>query len=42
MPDRVSHAKGLNIPVVSIPPEMADEHFGMFAHFAPMDMLASS
>jgi nucleoside-diphosphate-sugar epimerase len=33
---------GLNIPVVSIPPDKAEEHFGMFAHFAMMDMPASS
>lgn len=34
--------KNLNIPVVSIAPEEADAHFGMFGHFAAMDMPASS
>ena len=34
--------KGLNIPVVSIAPEKAGEHFGWFAHFATLDMPASS
>jgi nucleoside-diphosphate-sugar epimerase len=34
--------KGLNVPVVSIPPEKAVEHFGMFGHFAMLDMPASS
>ncbi len=34
--------KGLKVPVVSIPPEKAAEHFGMFAHFATLDMAASS
>lgn len=34
--------KGSNIPVVSIPMEKAEEHFGMFAHFATLDMPASS
>jgi nucleoside-diphosphate-sugar epimerase len=34
--------KGLKVPVVSIPPEKAAEHFGMFAHFATLDMPASS
>jgi len=33
---------GLNVPVVSIPPEKAVEHFGMFGHFATLDMPASS
>ncbi len=33
---------GLMIPVVSIPPEKAAEHFGWFAHFAGLDMPASS
>jgi hypothetical protein len=33
---------GLRAPVVSIPPGKADEHFGMFAHFATLDMPASS
>ncbi len=35
-------AKGLNMPVRSIPPETAAEHFGWFAHFAGLDMPASS
>ncbi|MGA8109664.1 MAG: SDR family oxidoreductase [Acidobacteriaceae bacterium] len=35
--------KGLKVPVVSIPPEKAVEHFGMFfGHFATLDMPASS
>ncbi len=35
-------AKGLKLPAISIPPEKAAEHFGMFAHFASLDMPASS
>jgi nucleoside-diphosphate-sugar epimerase len=34
--------KGLKVPVVSIPAEKAGEHFGMFGHFATLDMPASS
>ncbi len=34
--------KGLNVPLVSIPPEKAVEHFGGFGHFATLDMPASS
>ena len=34
--------KGLKVPVVSIDPEKASEHFGWFAHFAGLDMPASS
>jgi nucleoside-diphosphate-sugar epimerase len=34
--------KGLQVPVVSIAPEQAAEHFGWFAHFAGLDMPASS
>jgi nucleoside-diphosphate-sugar epimerase len=34
--------RGLKVPVVSIPPEKAAEHFGWFAHFAGLDMPASS
>jgi nucleoside-diphosphate-sugar epimerase len=34
--------RGLNVPVVSIPREKAAEHFGWFAHFAGLDMPASS
>jgi len=34
--------KGLKVPVVSIPPEKAAEHFEWFAHFAALDMPASS
>jgi nucleoside-diphosphate-sugar epimerase len=33
---------GLKVPVVSIPPEKAAEHFGWFAHFAGLDMPSSS
>ncbi len=34
--------KGLKIPTVSIDPEKSGEHFGWFAHFAGLDMPASS
>lgn len=34
--------KGLRVPVVSIAPEKAAEHFGWLAHFAGTDMPASS
>ena len=34
--------KGLKVPVVSIDTEKAAEHFGWFAHFAGLDMPASS
>jgi nucleoside-diphosphate-sugar epimerase len=34
--------QGLKLPVVSIPPEKAAEHFGMFGHFVTLDMPASS
>jgi nucleoside-diphosphate-sugar epimerase len=34
--------KGLKVPAVSITPEKAGEHFGWFAHFAVLDMPASS
>jgi nucleoside-diphosphate-sugar epimerase len=34
--------KGLEVPVVSIPAEKAGEHFGLFGHFATLDMPASS
>jgi nucleoside-diphosphate-sugar epimerase len=34
--------KGLKVPVVSLAPEMAGEHFGWLAHFAGTDMPASS
>ena len=34
--------KGLKMPAVSIAPEKAAEHFGWFAHFAGVDMPASS
>jgi nucleoside-diphosphate-sugar epimerase len=34
--------KGLKIPVKPIPPEQAGEHFGWLAHFATLDMPASS
>ncbi len=34
--------KGLKVPAVSIPPDRADEHFGWLAHFASLDMPASS
>lgn len=34
--------KGLNVPVKSLTPDGAAEHFGPFAHFATLDMPASS
>ena len=34
--------RGLNLPVVSIAPEKAAEHFGWMGMFAPMDLPASS
>lgn len=34
--------QGLGVPVVSVPPEKAAEHFGWFAMFAAADMPASS
>jgi nucleoside-diphosphate-sugar epimerase len=34
--------KGLKVPAVSISPEKAGEHFGWFAHFAALDMPATS
>ena len=34
--------KGLGLPVVSLDPEKAAEHFGWLAHFAGLDMPASS
>lgn len=34
--------KGLKLPVVSIAPEKAADHFGMFGHFVVLDMPASS
>lgn len=34
--------KGLKMPVTSIAPEKAAEHFGAFGHFVAMDMPASS
>ena len=34
--------KGMKLPVVSIAPEKAAEHFGLFGHFATLDMPASS
>jgi nucleoside-diphosphate-sugar epimerase len=34
--------KGLKVPLVSISAEKAGEHFGMFGHFATLDMPASS
>lgn len=39
---RKSSGKGRSVPVVSIAPENAGAHFGWFAHFAALDMLASS
>lgn len=33
---------GLKVPAISIPAEKAGEHYGMFAHFALLDMPASS
>ena len=33
---------GLKVPVISIPADKAAEHFGVFAHFATLDMPASS
>jgi nucleoside-diphosphate-sugar epimerase len=37
-----AHARGLNVPAVSIKPEEAEAHFGWLAHFAPHDMPSSS
>lgn len=34
--------KGLNVPVRGLAPDKAAEHFGPFAHFAALDMSASS
>ena len=34
--------KGMKLPVVSIAPEKAAEHFGLFGHFATLDLAASS
>ena len=34
--------KGLKVPVLSIAPDKAAEHFGWFAHFAGLDMPATS
>ncbi|GAB7082399.1 SDR family oxidoreductase [Megalodesulfovibrio paquesii] len=34
--------RGLDLPCSSVPPEQAAEHFGWLAHFAAMDMPASS
>lgn len=34
--------KGLNIPVISVAPEKAAEHFGAFGHFVTLDVPASS
>ena len=33
---------GLKVPVISIPAEKSGEHFGLFGHFATLDMPASS
>lgn len=35
-------ARGLKVPAISIPPDKAPEYFGWMAHFASMDMPASS
>lgn len=37
-----AHARGLNIPAVSIKPEEAEAHFSWLARFAPHDMPSSS
>ena len=37
-----AHARGLNLPVVSIQPEEAEAHFGWLAVFAKLDMPSSS
>ena len=37
-----AHARGLNVPVVSLKPEDAEAHFGWLARFAAHDMPASS
>jgi nucleoside-diphosphate-sugar epimerase len=34
--------RGLNVPVVSMTPEQAAEHFGWLAHFVGLDLAASS
>jgi nucleoside-diphosphate-sugar epimerase len=36
-----AHARGLNVPVISIKPEEAEAHFGWMAHFAGRDMPSS-
>jgi len=40
----IAHAigQGLKLPTISVPVEKAAEHFGWFAHFAAMDVPASS
>lgn len=37
-----AHARGLNVPLVSIKPEDAPAHFGWLANFAVLDMPSSS
>ena len=37
-----AHARGLNVPVVSLKPEEVEAHFGWLAHFATLDMPSSS
>ena len=37
-----AHGRGLGVPVVSLPPEEAESHFGWLAPFAKIDMPSSS
>ncbi|MES2390085.1 MAG: SDR family oxidoreductase [Acidobacteriota bacterium] len=37
-----AHARGLNLPAISLSPDQAEAHFGWLARFAKMDMPSSS